>query len=75
MVASQSKGGIKVLTTGPRTTYGPEQIAELPSLNRDIKDLLQRSPLVTIDPTNSGVLGHSWSLAPTTGLTRSMSTA
>src|SRR5580693_217177 len=41
VVASQSKGGIKVLTTGPRTVFGTEQIAELPSLNRDIKDLLQ----------------------------------
>jgi outer membrane receptor for ferrienterochelin and colicin len=56
VVASQSKGGIKVLTTGPRTVFGTEQIAELPSLNRDIKDLLQRSPLVTIDPTNSNAL-------------------
>ncbi|MEJ0064811.1 MAG: carboxypeptidase regulatory-like domain-containing protein [Caulobacteraceae bacterium] len=29
---------------------------KLPSLNRDIKDLLQRSPLVTLDPTNSNAL-------------------
>ncbi|HXQ17201.1 MAG TPA: TonB-dependent receptor [Caulobacteraceae bacterium] len=56
VVASASKGGIKVLTTGPRTVFGTEQIAELPSLNRDIKDLLQRSPLVTIDPTNGNAL-------------------
>jgi hypothetical protein len=56
VTAAQSKGGIKVLTTGPRTVFGAEQIAELPSLNRDIKDLLQRSPLVTIDPTNQNAL-------------------
>jgi len=56
VVASQSNGGIKVLSTGPRTVFGTEQIAELPSLNRDIKDLLQRSPLVTIDPTNNNAL-------------------
>src|SRR5580704_9067426 len=56
VVASASKGGIKVLTTGPRTAFGVEQLAELPSLNRDIKDLLQRSPLVTIDPTNNNAL-------------------
>jgi outer membrane receptor protein involved in Fe transport len=56
VTAAQSKGGIKVLSTGPRTVYGADQIATLPSLNRDIKDLLQRSPLVTIDPTNQNAL-------------------
>ncbi|HZZ90406.1 MAG TPA: carboxypeptidase regulatory-like domain-containing protein [Caulobacteraceae bacterium] len=57
VVASQVKGGIKVLTTGPRTAFGAGQIATLPALNRDIKEILARSPLVTLDPTNGGAPG------------------
>src|SRR5690348_14136929 len=56
VTASAQSGALKVLATGPRTVFSATQIQTLPSYNRDIKDILQRSPLVTIDPTNQNAL-------------------
>jgi outer membrane receptor protein involved in Fe transport len=56
VTAASTRGVIHVASTGPRTVFGAEQISQLPSLNRDVKDILQRSPLVTIDPTNQNAL-------------------
>jgi outer membrane receptor protein involved in Fe transport len=56
VTAAASKGGIRILTTGPRMAVSASEIQTLPSLNRDIKDIIQRSPLVTIDPTNQNAL-------------------
>lgn len=41
------------LTDGPTTALGREQINGAASINRDIRDLARRDPLVTMDLTNS----------------------
>lgn len=41
------------LTDGPTTALGREQIEDAASINRDIRDLARRDPLVTMDLTNS----------------------
>ncbi|SLJ86574.1 TonB-dependent receptor [Novosphingobium mathurense] len=41
------------LTDGPTTALGREQIENAASINRDIRDLARRDPLVTMDLTNS----------------------
>src|SRR5579859_6128423 len=56
VTAASEKGGLKILATGPQTIFSATQIQTLPAYNRDIKDILQRSPLVTIDPTNNNAL-------------------
>ncbi len=41
------------IATGPATSLDREEIAGIASVNRDIRDLARRDPLVTLDPTNS----------------------
>ena len=41
------------LTDGPTTALGRQEIENAASINRDIRDLARRDPLVTIDLTNS----------------------
>ena len=40
------------LSYGGGSSYGAEQIANLPSASRDLKDIIRRNPLVSLDPTN-----------------------
>jgi hypothetical protein len=53
--ASRTKGSI-ITQTGPRSTFTPTQIQELPSFSRDLKDVARLNPFVTIDPTNSDAI-------------------
>ena len=41
------------LTDGPTTALGREQIEGVASINRDVRDLARRDPLVSVDLTNS----------------------
>ncbi len=40
------------LSYGGGSSFGAEQIADLPSISRDLKDVIRRNPLVSLDPTN-----------------------
>ncbi len=44
-----------VLATGPVTALDRDRIEGVASVNRDIRDLARRDPLVTLDPTNRGI--------------------
>lgn len=41
------------LSTGPITALNAEAIKNVATVNRDIRDIVRRSPFATIDPTNS----------------------
>lgn len=56
VVTAASVGGRREALTGPRSVFTARDIATLPSFSRDLKDLVQRNPFVTIDPTNSNAL-------------------
>ncbi len=43
-------------TMGPQTRITLQDVNNLPSLSRDIKDYLRKSPYVTLDPTNNNAL-------------------
>ena len=54
IVVSASNLGPAISTSdGPTTALNSEQIENAASINRDIRDLARRDPLVTIDLTNS----------------------
>src|SRR5690606_35772865 len=44
------------LQTGPRTRINANDIDTLPSISRDIKDLVRTSPFATLDPSNNDAL-------------------
>jgi outer membrane receptor for ferrienterochelin and colicin len=53
VVTAASLGPSIQTADGPTTALGAEQIAAAASINRDIRDLARRDPLVTIDLTNA----------------------
>ena len=53
VVTAASLQPVVGLTDGPTTALGREEIENAASINRDIRDLARRDPLVTIDLTNS----------------------
>lgn len=54
VVVTGTAGGL--LSQGPSSSYGLETIAELPSINRDIRDIARLDPLVSVDETNEGAI-------------------
>jgi outer membrane receptor protein involved in Fe transport len=45
---------VRTSGTGPATGFSADDIAGIASVTRDIRDIMRRDPLVTLDPTNSG---------------------
>jgi outer membrane receptor for ferrienterochelin and colicin len=41
---------------GPASRYGAEEVRELPSISRDVKDVVRVDPKAFVDPTNSDAL-------------------
>jgi hypothetical protein len=56
VVTASAVGGTRQVLTGPRSVFNARDIATLPSFGRDLKDLVQTNPFVTIDPTNANAL-------------------
>ena len=52
VTASNLRGALET-STGPITALGRDEIEGVASINRDIRDLARRDPLVTVDLTNS----------------------
>ncbi|CAH0498188.1 TonB-dependent receptor [Novosphingobium sp. CECT 9465] len=52
VVTAASLGNVLATSDGPTTVLNAEKIASTASINRDIRDLARRDPLVTIDLTN-----------------------
>lgn len=52
VVTAGSLGSVVGTSDGPTTVLNAEKIAATASINRDIRDLARRDPLVTIDLTN-----------------------
>lgn len=44
------------LNYGGGTTFGSDQIEDLPSISRDLKDVVRNNPLVSLDPTNDDAI-------------------
>ncbi len=44
---------VRTSGTGPATGFNADQIAGVATVNRDIRDIMRRDPLVSLDPTNS----------------------
>jgi hypothetical protein len=44
------------LAVGPNVTFGQQKLEELPSISRDIRDVIRLDPRVRIDPTNSNAI-------------------
>ncbi len=53
VVTGASLQPVVALSDGPTTALGRKEIENAASINRDIRDLARRDPLVTIDLTNS----------------------
>lgn len=56
VVVTASASGARTVETGPRSTFTAADVETLPSFSRDLKDLAQLNPFVTLDPTNSNAL-------------------
>lgn len=50
VTAAQIQG--EGLTYGGGSSFGTDQIENLPSVSRDLKDVIRNNPLVVLDPTN-----------------------
>ncbi|MFN7399375.1 MAG: TonB-dependent receptor plug domain-containing protein, partial [Sandaracinobacter sp.] len=44
------------IATGPSSSFDAARIASIAAVNRDIRDIAKRDPLVSLDPTNSRAL-------------------
>jgi hypothetical protein len=53
VVTGTRRRSVIQIATGPATSLNREDIAGIATINRDIRDLARRDPLVTLDPTNS----------------------
>jgi hypothetical protein len=49
----QKRSAAYNLSTGPVTAVNAEEIKSIASVNRDIRDIVRRSPFATLDPSNS----------------------
>ena len=56
IVVTGSASGLITETLGPSTNFGFDDLQYQPSVDRDIKDVIQTDPRVTIDSTNSGAI-------------------
>lgn len=54
VVVTAARAG--ALRTSPRSTIGLEALETLPSIGRDIKDVVRTTPFATVDPTNNDAL-------------------
>ena len=54
VTASQLSSMIK---TGASSLYGSDELSNMPSIGRDIKNTIQQDPSIWIDPTNTNALG------------------
>ena len=55
MTATRALSSIAI-ATGPATTLSAHEIAGVAAVNRDIRNLAVRDPLVSLDPTNGGAM-------------------
>ncbi|MGI4877054.1 MAG: TonB-dependent receptor, partial [Janthinobacterium lividum] len=53
VTGSRAQRSAITIASGPSTTLDKDQILGVATINRDIRDLARRDPLVTLDPTNS----------------------
>jgi outer membrane receptor for ferrienterochelin and colicin len=53
IVVTASRGTVLETSTGPLTALGREAIEGVASINRDIRDLARRDPLVSVDLSNN----------------------
>ena len=56
IVVTASRSVQTDLAVGPNATFGPQELAELPSITRDIRDVIRLDPRVRIDATNSSAI-------------------
>jgi outer membrane receptor for ferrienterochelin and colicin len=56
IVVTGSASGLITETVGPSSNYGFDDLQFQPSVDRDIKDVLQNDPRITIDSTNSNAI-------------------
>ena len=56
IVVTGSTTGIVFETKGPSSTFTFEDLQFQPSVDRDIKDVIQNDPRITIDPSNSNAI-------------------
>jgi hypothetical protein len=55
VTASRAPSSISI-ATGPSSSFDAARIASIAAVNRDIRDIAKRDPLVSLDPTNSRAL-------------------
>ena len=63
VVTATSIRGAGVKSDGPQTVLGARQIAQVASVNRDVRDVQRRDPFANIDLSNSGDRGGAVSFA------------
>ena len=56
IVVTGSASGMLTETVGPSSNYGFDDLQSQPSVDRDIKDIIQNDPRITIDSTNSNAI-------------------
>ncbi|MBF7071971.1 TonB-dependent receptor [Glaciecola sp. MH2013] len=56
IVVTGSASGLITETVGPSSNYGFDDLQFQPSVDRDIKDVIQNDPRITIDATNSSAI-------------------
>ena len=63
VVTATSIRGAGVKSDGPQTVLGSRQIAQVASVNRDVRDVQRRDPFANIDLSNAGDRGGAVSFA------------
>jgi outer membrane receptor for ferrienterochelin and colicin len=56
IVVTGSASGMITETVGPSSNYGFDDLQYQPNVDRDIKDIIQNDPRITIDSTNSNAI-------------------
>ncbi len=56
VTAIRSRASSIAIATGPATVLSARQITSVSNVNRDIRNLAARDPLVNLDPTNGGAI-------------------
>ncbi|QPQ56134.1 TonB-dependent receptor [Allosphingosinicella flava] len=54
IVVTGSRVGLTQLATGPGTSFGEEVLANAPSFNRDVRDIIRLDPRVSLDRDDGG---------------------
>ncbi len=63
VVTASSIRGAGVRSNGPQTVLTQTDIQKVASVNRDVRDIVRRDPLATLDLTNGGERGGAVSIA------------